>query len=293
MATTHPNASKDKKVQYWCLGNQCPPDYELPYDWDVLELLPRGVEPARKKLKTTHAEATKTPRATKSSATKAQEIRTKSIFGPLQKPEAKPTFGPPASSHTSGPKFPKTRIPIAPKTPKNLGGELAELKLEASNLRATRDFADRKVRALTMFGSHQDNAIAVLGAKFFKLKVAPDIPTRERVEKEINDIMAQCNMAHRGPFRKLSGMLCMEHANILQAQRAFFLSTTEVLRKELVSFGVLLCNLAEKTKRQRRETSALANYVQKYIQANQPTSTTADPSSTQEQVHLPNLVTTK
>ena len=50
---THPGkplkASDNKLIQYWCLGDVCPQDFQMPPDWDVL-----GALPSRKRAKRDH-----------------------------------------------------------------------------------------------------------------------------------------------------------------------------------------------------------------------------------------------
>ncbi len=114
----------------------------------------------------------------------------------------------PGSSQASGsgPRFPKIRIPVDHKPSTDLGSELATTQRKLTNLESELaaaqrklDFADRKIKAFTTFGSHQDNVIAIFGSKFFELKVASetDIATRERVEREVNDIMTLSDMLPR------------------------------------------------------------------------------------------------
>ena len=66
------------------------------------------------------------------------------------------------------PKHSKARIPqTLPKLgQESLTEQVSRLTKEKTELQAVRDFVDRKIKALTIFGAHQDNAIFLLAEKF-------------------------------------------------------------------------------------------------------------------------------
>ena len=77
----------------------------------------------------------------------------------------------------------------------NAGAHIADSKAELANLSEKLQLADRKVKALTKFGSHQDNALAVLGVKFSELKLAQNVSIWEGIEKNINKLLTLCDNA--------------------------------------------------------------------------------------------------
>ena len=105
-------------------------------------------------------------------------------------------------------RFPKAGIPIGPKPSQGLSQQLAKLSKETqglsqqvaqlskenSTLRATLDFADDKVKALTIFGARQDDALYILSHKFKDLLVAHK-DDLEEIEGQIGAILAKADDA--------------------------------------------------------------------------------------------------
>lgn len=71
----------------------------------------------------------------------------------------------PASSSkvSTGPRFPKGQIPLAPKSEvPQFRDRVARLTREVTDLRLLGDSADSKIKTLTIFGAHQDHALLLL-----------------------------------------------------------------------------------------------------------------------------------
>ena len=141
----------------------------MPNDWDVL-----GILPPRKRPKVGPTPLSK--------STKTDD-------------QPQPPLGPPEKSATPNPRnpqsrFPKHRIPLAPK--EGLSDQVARLAREIAEQRA---FADEKVRALTVFGAHQDNALWLLPHKFEALKLEHHEEVREQLERDINAILEESDNA--------------------------------------------------------------------------------------------------
>lgn len=64
---------------------------------------------------------------------------------------------------------------------------------------------------------------------------------------------------------------------MLQAQTLFYSTTINSIRRELVTYGVVLSNLANATKMQRQALVGIATYVLNYIKRNQPKPNKAHP----------------
>lgn len=92
----------------------------------------------------------------------------------------------PSSSTSSTLRHPKGRLPTA-KT-EDLSAQVARLSLEVAELKAVRKFADEKIRALTIFGAHQDDVVNVMYHKFSKFRVSTDTD-REQIEQEVNAVL--------------------------------------------------------------------------------------------------------
>lgn len=73
-----------------------------------------------------------------------------------------------------------------------LSDQVTRLTREIAELRA---FADKKVRALTIFGAHQDDALWLLSHKFEALKLEHHEEVREQLERDINAILEESNNA--------------------------------------------------------------------------------------------------
>ena len=65
-------------------------------------------------------------------------------------------------SPARGPKYPKRRLIEQTATANPLEKRVEKLTKEVAELRALRAFADSKIRALVIFGAHQDDAINLL-----------------------------------------------------------------------------------------------------------------------------------
>ena len=61
-----------------------------------------------------------------------------------------------------------------------------------------------------------------------------------------------------------------ELSNILQAQITFQNSTIDIVRKQLAGLGAVLSNLAESTKRERKQTDAVAKWIVKFLEEKKP-----------------------
>lgn len=73
--------------------------------------------------------------------------------------------------------------------------DIARLAKEVSELRVTKDFADEKIKALTIFAAHQDNALWIISWKLQALKTAQDATTWEQLEQEVNFILIRSDNA--------------------------------------------------------------------------------------------------
>lgn len=69
------------------------------------------------------------------------------------------------------------------------------------------------------------------------------------------------------------------HSKILQAQIEFQHAAIEVIRRELISYEMLISNLAEQTKRQRMELSVIAQYIRKTLESNKSASKVTEDAS--------------
>ena len=63
-----------------------------------------------------------------------------------------------------------------------------------------------------------------------------------------------------------------ELSNVLQAQTTFQNATIDIVRKQLVRLAVVLSNLAESTKRERKQLDALAKWILELMEEHQPQS---------------------
>ena len=124
----------------------------MPPDWDVL-----GALPPRKRAKRDHPPL---PHPTeKSIAERSASSKSVAEGSASSTPRGTPQPGP-------GPRFPKHRIPMAPK--EGLSDQVARLTRDNAELRA---FADEKITALTIFGAHQDNALWLISKRVEDLKL--------------------------------------------------------------------------------------------------------------------------
>ncbi len=98
-------------------------------------------------------------------------------------------------------KHPKRRISIALRTTEEqLFTQVSQLTKELTKIKVIIEHADRKVKALTLFASHQDNAVTLLGTKFTDLKAASmnDTLTEEvlaNIETDLNGILDKSDEA--------------------------------------------------------------------------------------------------
>ena len=72
------------------------------------------------------------------------------------------------------------------------------------------------------------------------------------------------------------------HSKILQAQIRFQHAPIEVIRQELISYEMLISNLAEQTKRQRMELSVIAQYIRKTLKSNKSASEVTEDAGKEE-----------
>ena len=70
-----------------------------------------------------------------------------------------------------------------------------------------------------------------------------------------------------------------EHSKILQAQIGFQHAAIEVIRQELISYEMLISDLAEQTKRQRMGLSVIAQYIRKTLDSNKSASEVTEDAS--------------
>ena len=91
-------------------------------------------------------------------------------------------------------RFRKAQLPIAPRPSQGLSSQIAGLSKENADLRALRDFADEKVKALTIFGAHQDDALYLLSHKLADLRLTHE-DDREQIEEEVNAILRKADDA--------------------------------------------------------------------------------------------------
>lgn len=61
-----------------------------------------------------------------------------------------------------------------------------------------------------------------------------------------------------------------DHSKILSQQTAFYASAVEIVRRELVQYGMIVSNLAKETKDQRSKIRAIAKQLLGYLDAYQP-----------------------
>lgn len=112
-----------------------------------------------------------------------------------------------SSKNPSGPQFPKAQIPLAPETEQlHLQDQIARLTEELAELRAIKEFADGKIKALTILAAHQGNGLWILSQKLRAMKMAEDEDCREQIEKEVNAILTKSDDAVvklRGDFPSL------------------------------------------------------------------------------------------